>query len=259
MKAYKIFEYDWTCKGFQYEVGKEYTFDGKIEICKNGFHACTKIEDCFKYYKAVSWNKLAEIEILGEYKTDSEDSKIVTNKIKILREIEWSELNKLQNNDIWGGNDIQGGNNIRGGNYIQGGNYIRGGNDIWGGNDIRGGNDIWGATNCYGIDSAIFIANKKRNPTIFGKKITQERFDKVFLKLNSFNWYPKFNNAFSLYLKVGSKWEKTPADKIAPITKEEAWADMPQEMLEYITSLKEFNAKIFFEITGIKAKKLTYK
>ena len=229
MKAYKIFEYDWTCKGFQYEVGKEYTFDGKIEICKNGFHACTKIEDCFKYYKAVSWNKLAEIEILGEYKTDSEDSKIVTNKIKILREIEWSELNKLQNNDIWGGNDI------------------------------RGGNDIWGATNCYGIDSAIFIANKKRNPTIFGKKITQERFDKVFLKLNSFNWYPKFNNAFSLYLKVGSKWEKTPADKIAPITKEEAWADMPQEMLEYITSLKEFNAKIFFEITGIKAKKLTYK
>jgi len=30
---------------------------------------------------------------------------------------------------------------------------------------------------------------------------------------------------------------------------------MPKEMLDYIRSLKEFNTKIFFEITGIKAKK----
>ena len=35
------------------------------------------------------------------------------------------------------------------------------------------------------------------------------------------------------------------------IQKEEAWADMPKEAIEYIKSLPEFNAKIFFEVTGI--------
>lgn len=241
MKAYKIFEWDWTCKGFQYEVGKEYTFNGELKICQGGFHACLKLKDCFKYYKAVAWNKLAEVEILGEYKTHDEDSKIVTNKIKIVREIQWEEIDKIVT--------------LQGDNYIQGGNYIRGGTYIWGGNNIQGGNYIWGAINCYGIDSAIFIANKKREPTIFGKKVTQERFNKVFQKLNSFDWYPKFTNAFSLYLKVGSNWEKIPVDKIKSVSKKEAWADMPKEMLDYITSLKEFNPKIFFEVTDIKAKK----
>src|SRR3990167_8550314 len=155
MKAYKIFDHNWKCKDFQFEVGKEYTYEGKLEICESGFHACLKLEDCFKYYKAVSWNKIAEVEILGKYETHKDDSKIVTDKMRILKEIKWEDLaeecqeiregNDIQGgNYIRGGNYIQGGNDIRGGNYIWGGNYIRGGNYIQGGNDIQGGNYIWG-------------------------------------------------------------------------------------------------------------------
>lgn len=89
---------------------------------------------------------------------------------------------------------------------------------------------------------------------LFNKKITEKRFDEVFNKLNSFDWRPTFNNLKSLYLKSGSKWEETPIPKAKEISKEEAWADMPKEMLVYIRGLKEFNAKIFYEITGIKTK-----
>ena len=127
MKAYKIFDHNWKCKDFQFEVGKEYTYEGKLEICESGFHACLKLEDCFKYYKAVSWNKIAEVEILGKSITHDEDSKIVTDKIKIVREIGWQELEEVYN-DIYGASNISGGNNIWGASNISGGSNIRGGN-----------------------------------------------------------------------------------------------------------------------------------
>ena len=50
MKAYKVFNSDWTCRGFQYKVGETYNFDGEIELCGRGFHACENVVDCFNYY-----------------------------------------------------------------------------------------------------------------------------------------------------------------------------------------------------------------
>ena len=66
MKGYKLFDADLKCKDFQFKIGKEYKFDGKIKICKAGFHFCTKLEDCFQYYDAVTWNRIAEVESLGK-------------------------------------------------------------------------------------------------------------------------------------------------------------------------------------------------
>lgn len=50
IKAYKAFNTDWTCRGFQYEVGKSYHEDGNISLCNKGFHACLNLFDCFSYY-----------------------------------------------------------------------------------------------------------------------------------------------------------------------------------------------------------------
>ena len=36
--AYKVFNSDWTCRGFQYEVGKTYSIKGEPVMCKSGFH-----------------------------------------------------------------------------------------------------------------------------------------------------------------------------------------------------------------------------
>jgi len=89
----------------------------------------------------------------------------------------------------------------------------------------------------------------------FNKKISEKKFDEIFEKLKSFDWYPLFHNMFELFLKNGSEWEKTPIPKTESVSKEKAWESMPEEMKKYIASLKEFNSKMFFEITGIKLKK----
>lgn len=33
IKGYKVFNPDWTCRGFQYEVGKTFKHDGNIKMC----------------------------------------------------------------------------------------------------------------------------------------------------------------------------------------------------------------------------------
>lgn len=100
IKGYKVFNPDWTCRGFQYEVGKEFEHIGEIEVCQEGFHFCRDLADCFSYYAFDSNNKVAEIEATGLVKTKG--NKSVTNKIKIIRELSWFEV--LENCNIGNGN-----------------------------------------------------------------------------------------------------------------------------------------------------------
>ena len=96
MKGYKVFNSDWKCLGFQYEVGKTYEMDAtEIRLCDKGFHFCERIIDCFSYYGFDSENKFAEVEALGAILTDGKKS--CTNKIKIVREMNWDEVLNLAN------------------------------------------------------------------------------------------------------------------------------------------------------------------
>ena len=97
MKGYKVFNSDWTCRGFQYEVGKTYEMDEKPICCDRGFHFCKKASDCFQYYSFDPNNKVAEVEALGDIDTNNNDSKCSTNKIHIIREITWQEVLDLVN------------------------------------------------------------------------------------------------------------------------------------------------------------------
>lgn len=89
-KGYKVFNPDWTCRGFQYEVGKTYEQDLIPDVCNRGFHFCKNAADCFKYYSFNPLNKVAEIIAYGEVAEDGD--KCATNKIEIVREIPWTEL-----------------------------------------------------------------------------------------------------------------------------------------------------------------------
>ena len=97
MKGYKVFNPDWTCRGFQFEVGKIFEEDVKPKCCYRGFHFCTKASDCFSYYDFNSNNKVAEVEVLGDIDSESDNSKRCTNKIHILRELSWHEVLELVN------------------------------------------------------------------------------------------------------------------------------------------------------------------
>ena len=97
MKGFKVFNSDWTCRGFQFEVGKTFTEDVTPVYCDRGFHFCTKAADCFKYYSFDPDNKVAEVEALGDIDTNNDDSKCSTNKIHIIREITWQEVLDLVN------------------------------------------------------------------------------------------------------------------------------------------------------------------
>ena len=95
IKGYKVFNPDWTCRDFQYEVGKTYKHDGNIDLCGSGFHFCIEAVDCFNYYVFDSENKVAEVVATGLVETG--DDKSVTNEITIVRELEWHEVLKLVN------------------------------------------------------------------------------------------------------------------------------------------------------------------
>ena len=96
-KGFKVFNGDWTCNGFQYEIGKTFEMDGSPICCNRGFHFCTNLSDCFNYYAFNSDNKVAEVEAIGEVVSDSGDTKHCTNKIKIVRELTWHEVLDLVN------------------------------------------------------------------------------------------------------------------------------------------------------------------
>ena len=81
MKAYKGFNKDMTCNGYQYEENKEYECE-KAKLCNEGFHACEYPLDCLGYYNpAESVYHKVEIEDNGE--RHGYDTKVVGKKIKI--------------------------------------------------------------------------------------------------------------------------------------------------------------------------------
>ena len=85
MKACKGFDKDLKCRGFQYEVGKEYE-EGSAKLCKKGFHACENPLDTFRYYGPTD-SRYCEVDVDDNGERNSGDSKVCGKHIKIGAEI----------------------------------------------------------------------------------------------------------------------------------------------------------------------------
>ena len=81
MKAFKGFNKDLTCRGFQYEEGKEFHTE-RAECCEEGFHACEYPLDCFGYYNPAQ-SVFHEVELSGDMDRRSDDTKVCATDIKI--------------------------------------------------------------------------------------------------------------------------------------------------------------------------------
>ena len=86
IKAYKAFDKDLSCRGFKYEVGKEYEETGDIKACEKGFHACPYPLDVFSYYTPAR-SRFCEVEQSGKI-DDSESDKVCSSKIRIGAELD---------------------------------------------------------------------------------------------------------------------------------------------------------------------------
>ena len=81
VKSYKGFSRDMTCKGKQYEEGKDYDED-RAEACKSGMHACEYPLDCFSYYPPGN-SVYHEVTQSGKLSRNGDDSKIASTKMHI--------------------------------------------------------------------------------------------------------------------------------------------------------------------------------
>ena len=259
MKGYKVFNPDWTCRDFQYEVGKNYEMDELSVCCDRGFHFCVKLVDCFFYYDFNPENKVAEIETYGEVDTD-DNSKYCTNKIKIVRELSWEEVLRMVNtgkdNTGFKNSGNRNSGNRNSGDWNSGdwnsGNRNSGNRNSGDWNKCSFSNGIFNT-----IPPKIYMFNKPTNFTYHDwldslAKLIMNSYPKdrlVWIYENNMSKEEKENNPS--YKTMGGYLKLEKAKEQA----QEWWDGLPDREKEIVMNLPNFDANIFKEITGIDVRK----
>ena len=94
IKSYKAFDKNMQCRGFQYEVGKEYEIDGEIKCCDRGFHACKSPMEVWGHYDMLS-SRFAEVEQSGKIDEEGNSTKVCSSRIKIKAELKLTDIIKV--------------------------------------------------------------------------------------------------------------------------------------------------------------------
>ena len=253
IKGYKVFNPDWTCRGFQYEVGKTFKHDGDIEMCGAGFHFCQKISDCFNYYAFDSNNKVAEVEAIGNVETRNDKS--VTDEITIVRELTWHEVLDLANT----GKDCTGNRNSGDWNSGNCNSGNRNSGDWNSGNRNSGNRNSgdWNSTNY----STGFLNSAEQPLYIFNKPTDMSRNEfNNLLAIKAMNW--KFENSWWIYSDNMTDEEKkahpeyeTTGGYLKTVDFKTAcslmWENMTDDEKLAVKDIPNFDAEVFKEITGI--------
>ena len=272
MRGYKVFNSDWTCRGFQFEVGKTYEIEETPVICKKGFHFCEKAVGCFKYYKFDSNNKVAEIEACGELDFEKDGNKHCTNKIKIVRELNWHEVLDLVNTGkdctgLCNSGDCNSGN-WNSGNRNSGdcnsGNWNSGNRNSGDWNSGNRNSGDWNsgdwnyASNCTGcfntIDKPIMFFDQPSNMTL-----KEWRNSKAYWLLNkidfrSTNWI-RSENMTDVEKENHPEHETTGGYLRIRDNRDcciKWWKDLTDKEKEIIKAIPNFDNKKFYQITRIK-------
>ncbi|EPT0809600.1 TPA: hypothetical protein ACHYTD_000035 [Yersinia enterocolitica] len=114
--TFKGFDQNLQCRGYQFEIGKTFTHEGKVEACGSGFHACEAPFDVFGYYSPAN-SRYAVTESFGTIDREEDgDTKIASASITITAELTlpqfiqrgidwiWSKVDKSLEQQIMNGN-----------------------------------------------------------------------------------------------------------------------------------------------------------
>jgi hypothetical protein len=240
VKGYKVFNPDWTCRGFQYEVGKIFEEDVKPSCCDRGFHFCEKAADCFSYYSFNSENRVAEVIALGEVDTDGKKS--CTNKIQIVREIPWQELLTIVNT----GKDCTG--------LCNTGNRNTG---DWNTGDWNTGD--WNKssfnTGCFNTEEQkITLFNKPSDITYNDWLRSDARYLLNQIPKDVVEWV--YEEDMTDEEKAANPTYETTGGYLKVLNESECgqlwWGSLSDFQKNYIKSIPNFDAEIFEQCTGIK-------
>ena len=279
-KGYKGFNQDLTCRGFQYEIGKTYEYNGKIELCSSGFHFCRKLQDVHQFYD-LKTSRICEIEADG--KIDNDDIKSVCSRIRIVRELSREEVDAAVNTgkdntglfnsgdhnsgDGNSGDGNSGSHNSGNGNsgYGNSGDHNSGDHNSGDGNSGYGnsgshnsgnGNSGYGNSGdfCSCDHSSGIFMTKKITYEAFNKQLTQKKYDAL---INSEGF--KILQSFRLY-SFEARTEKNGQKHLAYLSYKASWRmfwqSLTPEQKLTIKRMPHFDADVFYEITGIRLGKL---
>lgn len=280
MKGYKVFNSDWTCRGYQYEIGKTYEIAESPKCCKVGFHFCEKLADCFNYYSFDPNNKVAEIEAIGEIHFDDTNSKCCTNKIVILKELKWSKVLDMCNTGKGNSGNCNSGTYNSG--YHNSGNYNTGnyntGNDNTGNcnngdynsgyhnsGDYNSGNYNSGDYNSGNYNSGICNTNSPK-VRMFNHETEFDFNDEAIVRFRQIVFDCPQSYKYSDFIDKSKMSEEEIMEHpecetiggynkivIVEADKQKWWdEDVSDDDKEFIKSLPYFDADIFYECVGVR-------
>ena len=164
VKSYKGFNKDMTCRGFQYEEGKEYE-TSKAVVCNEGFHACEHPLVCLDYYPP-NTSIYHEVEQTGEFSSVfcGGDSKIASTKIKIGAKlsiaglvqaaIDFTKSKTVTTQDVTEDYGVSSATGYSGVSSATGSGGVSSATGICGASSATGDSGVSSATGIYGASSA---------------------------------------------------------------------------------------------------------
>ena len=250
MKAYKVFNPDWTCREFKYKVGDEYSISEEPIMCERGFHACKKVSDCFSYYSFDPKNKVALVELSGTILGDDEE-KQCAQKIKIIKEISWNEMLLLANTGHGNSGNSNSGNRNSGNRNS--GNSNSG--------DRNSGNSNSGNINSGDSNSGHFNTTTPEFINCFNEPCKRIEWNDAakpnFIynaNLNQWVWWSDMSEEE----KANNKNAFVCDGYLKTVSYKEAWnsayKNVSEKDIVLLKNLPNWDANIFEEITGIKIK-----
>ena len=280
VKGFKGFDQDLTCRGFQYEIGKTYEYNGEIELCSSGFHFCRKLQDVHQFYD-LKTSRICEIEANGEI--DNDGIKSVCARIRIIRELSREEIGVAvnigkDNTGLFNSGSCNSGNcnsGYRNSGYRNSGSRNSGDHNSGSRNsgDHNSGYYNSGSHNsgycnsgyynsgyynsgcfCTCNNSSGIFMTKKIMYEAFNKQLTKEEYD-ALIESEGFALLQRF----SLY-SFKTRTEKNGQKHLAYLSYKASWRMFwqkltPEQKLT-IKRMPHFDADVFYEITGIRLGKL---
>ena len=222
VRGYKVTDKNMQCRGYQFELKKEFIHSGEPVLCKNGFHFCEKLINCFDYYSFDPENRI--FEIVAKNVITDDGNKSVCSVIFFEKELTWfdvlSIVNTGENNTGMGNSGDYNSGNCNSG-YRNSGDY-------------NSGNRNSGHFNTITPDTIL----------VFNKPASREEYENynkpnfLFFDLNEYNENGIIVKTLEYKEAFIKSWES---------------ADNVDRMR--IKECPNFDYDVFFEISGIDVRK----